>query len=461
MNIKKKIKQYYKENIHCDLTFEEVKQGLEFAPVSNKTYNYGGLFMKRKLVFTLSTCFILLFIVGIIIISLGGKKPVESENIHLVQLNVNPSIQFTVDDENNVLSVYGVNDEGKMIINGEVFVGKTIDEAVELVIKLETEYGYLITGNIEAAENQIMLSVSSDIEDVTNSIKEKVNLAINKACEKYDINKVVEIAEGYTLEVLKTTALKLDPTLTEEKVNSMNYQQLLLVVENYHLEVFDYASVKLEELYQEIKLRKIEFVKTEAANTFIQKVDTTYQTIKDQYLNLYNQIEKYVNTISSKLTESYSTYFLNPESDYQKALLELETKKAELAVLEQKYANGELSKLDELAYPVTKVTLESACEALKTALEFTESTAKTFIDVVTGSLNTLVTELQQVNEQLPTEIKTSMEKTMMEVETRLNETKDQLMTDFETEYAALIQQVKLNVENRKAEIKNILAGTPT
>ena len=311
MSIKKKVRDYYNENIQCENRFDELREKLDLKPAVKKEFNYGGLFMKRKLLFGGSLCLVLLLVVGIVIAGLGGKKPTESDNVHLVELNVNPSIQFTVDEENKVLSVYGANDEGKMLINGEVFVGKDLDEAIELVIKLETEYGYLISGNVEATENTITVSVSSDIEDVVKGIKEDVNAAINAACEKYDVKKVIETANGHTLETLRALAMELDPTLTEEQVSKMGYQELLLVVENYHLEVVDYASVKLEELYQKIKNQKIEFAKTEAANEFIQKADSTYQEIKDKYLNLYNQIEQYVTTINTKLTEAYNEYFLD------------------------------------------------------------------------------------------------------------------------------------------------------
>ena len=96
----------------------------------------------------------------------------------------------------------------------------------------------------------------------------------------------------------------------------------------------------------------------------------------------------------------------------------------------------------------------------KLLLESTETLAQTAISAVSASLNGLVDSLKQLNEQLPTEIKTSMEAAMVEIENGLNENKDQLMSDFEAEYSEIIQQVKVSVENRKAEIKNILAGTP-
>ncbi len=460
MSIKKKVRNYYNENIQCENRFEELREQLDLKPASKTEYNYGGLFMKRKMLFAGSMCLVLLLIVGIVIIGLGGKKPIEDDNVHLIELNVNPSIQFTVDDENKVLSVYGANDEGKMLINGEVFVGKDLDEAIELVIKLETEYGYLISGNIEASENTITVSVSSDIDAVVNGIKEDVNAAVSAACEKYNVKKVIETANGHTLESLRTLALELDPTLTEEQVSEMGYQELLLVVENYHLEVVEYASVKLEELYQKIKNQKIEFAKTEAANEFIQKVDNSYRTIKEQYLNLYNQIEEYVNTINTRLSEAYNDYFLNPESDYQKALTDLEALKAEIAAIDQKLSSEETNELDKLLLKGQKQTLEVSYSSAKLILESAETFAETAINAVSTSLNAVVANLQQLNEQLPTEIRTSMEEAMVKVENDLNANKDQLMNDFEAEYSDIIQQVKTCVENRKAEIKNVLAGTP-
>ena len=457
MGIKRKVRNYYNENIQCDNRFDELKEKLDLHPTTKNEVNLGSIFTRHKIAFAGSLCLILLFVFGIIIAGFNKEQPFDEKNVHLVELNVNPSIQFTVDDDNQVLSVYGANDEGKMLINGEVFVGKNLTEAIELVIKLETEYGYLISGNIEATENTITVTVSSDIDEVVLGIKEDVNVAINSACEKYNVNKVIETVDGYTLEGLRALALELDPTLTEEQVNTMNYQELLLVVENYHLEVIDYASVKLEELYQKIKNQKIEFSTTKAANEFIQKVDNSYQEIKDKYLNLYSQIEQYVLTINKKLTDSYNENFLDPNSDYQKALSELELLKAKISLLEQQYAKEEINKVE---YTIKKQLYEGSYVTTKALLESKESIAQATINTVTSSLNILVEKLKDLNEQLPEEIKTPMEEAMVKAENDLNQHKDQLMTDFETEYATIIQKVKESVESRKVEIKNILAGTP-
>ena len=103
MSIKKKVRDYYNENIQCENRFDELREKLDLKPAVKKEFNYGGLFMKRKLLFGGSLCLVLLLVVGIVIAGLGGKKPTESDNVHLVELNVNPSIQFTVDEENKVL----------------------------------------------------------------------------------------------------------------------------------------------------------------------------------------------------------------------------------------------------------------------------------------------------------------------------------------------------------------------
>lgn len=66
----------------------------------------------------------------------------------IVQVDVNPSIEMVVDEKNQVLSVRGLNDEGKMVLEGEAFIGKNVDDVVGEIIRIETELGYLVVGKM-------------------------------------------------------------------------------------------------------------------------------------------------------------------------------------------------------------------------------------------------------------------------------------------------------------------------
>ena len=59
-----------------------------------------------------------------------------------VTVDINPSVEFIVDDQNKVVSVTALNDDGSILIAGEAFVGKTPEEAVEMMVSLATETGW-------------------------------------------------------------------------------------------------------------------------------------------------------------------------------------------------------------------------------------------------------------------------------------------------------------------------------
>ena len=80
----------------------------------------------------------------------GNNTPdnTDSSKLAMVKMNLNPSISFVVDGDNKVVSVTGENNEGKMIIAGEEIVGKDLAEAIEIILTIENETGYLVSGNV-------------------------------------------------------------------------------------------------------------------------------------------------------------------------------------------------------------------------------------------------------------------------------------------------------------------------
>ena len=115
--------------------------------------------MKRKIVCLLLSVIMLLS--SMVFVSCGSTEP-EEGMITRMTVDINPSVEFMIDDENKVVSVTALNDDGSILIVGEAFVGKTAEEAVELMISLATETGYLVKGNAQASENTVKISVSGD-----------------------------------------------------------------------------------------------------------------------------------------------------------------------------------------------------------------------------------------------------------------------------------------------------------
>lgn len=66
---------------------------------------------------TCCLCVALIAVVGLVV----GNSISKNNKAYnaIVQVDVNPSIEMVVDEKNQVLSVRGLNDEGKMVLEGE------------------------------------------------------------------------------------------------------------------------------------------------------------------------------------------------------------------------------------------------------------------------------------------------------------------------------------------------------
>ena len=85
--------------------------------------------MKSKLL-ALTLCLCLL--IGTVLpLASCQKSPAPQQGTYTrVTVDINPSVEFMVDDENKVVSVTALNDDGSILIAGEAFVGKTPEEAI-------------------------------------------------------------------------------------------------------------------------------------------------------------------------------------------------------------------------------------------------------------------------------------------------------------------------------------------
>ena len=99
----------------------------------------------------------------------------EAKVQSFVSLDINPEINFTVDSNNKVISVYGANEDGKVLIYGEAsLVGKDVEDAVEQVVQLAIDYGYLDENN-----SVVGTSVSANVD--SDKLLAKINAVVEAA----------------------------------------------------------------------------------------------------------------------------------------------------------------------------------------------------------------------------------------------------------------------------------------
>lgn len=428
-----------------DELYERVKKELNMKE-KQKQYLVNKPYKRWVPILATSFCILLAIVIGVI--ALNNKKVNAKEYNAIVQVDVNPSIQMVVDEENKVLSITGLNDEGKMIIYGEAIVGKNLDEALEIIVKIETDLGYLVEGS---DDNKVTLTISANTEEITNKIEEFSRNTLNKVLEETGVIATIETAKGYAEEELKLLAKELDPTLTEEEINNFNYNDYVHVVQLYHLEVADLASVKLEEMYNEFKNYQISITEKEAVKNAVNYLEIKYQGL----IHTYNLAYDALNNAYTSMQDGYYSQFIDSTSEYQKAWLELAELKQ--AYLDQRVVVANLTEeeTDEKIFQeVQKLeSLKREYEAKLAILESIEKASSTVYETLVLVFETSLETMKKIEEQLPDSIQTITFEALIDTENKLNEFKQEVCDTFEAKYQEAIDNAKETLQARKEALR--------
>lgn len=443
--VKNTIRAYITNNLEHNDQFNSISSRLNLHKAQKKEkYNY----MKISKVLKLAVPIFLVIAVAVIIgVSLNNPH-VENpkEPVAVVQMDVNPSISLVVGENNTVLSVYGENDEGKMIISDEEIVGMKLNVAIENIVKIEVETGYLVKGDA-AEENKITISIEAETNDIANAIKTTVETKIQTICDELKIEEKLEVIKNDSKELLVKRALELDPTLSEEEASEMTSKQLIAYIKGCQLERINIPTQEIEELYNRVKLQKIQLVEKEETKEMIDKLDATYQTIKSGYQSLYQALLD----AQTALNDGYVKIFIDENSEYCKAVKNYQTMKQEILKLENEIASMEDSilkaaKIQSLS--VKNLALDTAYLAITTAKE----AANLVVTGLSSAIDLALNNLDDYINQLPSEIKTSITSSLTNLEQKINEAKDNAFTEFENNYKTEIEAAYNQAKNYKQNL---------
>ena len=177
--VKNKITAYINENLKHEDQFDSIKNKLNLQKNNYRESNY---FMKSSRVLKIALPVLLLVVALVIgVASIGNPIGMTVEEATaVVQMDVNPSISLVISSEEKVISVYGENDEGKMIISNEEIIGLELSEAIKKIITIESETGYLVKGNVSVEDNNISISIEAKEDEIAQKVQMEISSTINK-----------------------------------------------------------------------------------------------------------------------------------------------------------------------------------------------------------------------------------------------------------------------------------------
>ena len=380
---------------------------------------------------------------GVLLTGCGGS---EKDAAARMQVDINPSVEFILDADNKVLSVTALNDDGSLIIAGEAFVGKTAEEAVEMMVSISTDAGYLVEGELTAERDAITISITGD-DAAAQELYEEVKAEIDGFLEESGIYAVVERGEELKLEALRELVMKADPSVTEEEVAKMNEEQLINALKISRIETAQLITEELREAYNVAKEYDLRFAERQATKDVIDGLGSAYES----FLNLYSKaLDSYQETIAAVEQARYDN-FVDVGSQYQKALAEVREQKDRVLAQRKEVA--------QLSEGPAKEAAEAALDAEEAALMFKEdalniagSAANAAFDLVLGAMKTAENVLIELEKTFPEEIKTALTESAQKTQDAMNEAKDKAFAKFEEAHKEDIENALAELEARKQEL---------
>ncbi len=195
----------------------------------------GSVLLGLTLLFTLVAC-------------ADTEEAAAAEDFVYVSVDINPSIEFIVDENDIVVSYSYNNEDAKMLCIDEDFIGWNIEDAIEQFIILATEAGFI---DVEAIDNVVLFSVlgGEKNDGLVTMLRARIRARVGLFLAMNHITGEV-ISDDYTLEDLLAQAedlgitpakLKLilyaqtiDEELTLEDAVDMAVKDLLAIIKEAH-----------------------------------------------------------------------------------------------------------------------------------------------------------------------------------------------------------------------------------
>ena len=312
-----------------------------------------------------------------------GCKNNDKDQTKVMNMSINPEVEFILDKDNKVVSVSAKNDEGNYIIAKATFEGMTAEEAAKLFVKVSNENGFV------AEVGDLKVEISGDqAQKLFDSVKSNVEVYLGE--EGLNVSVTLEKIDRAELESLLKDCMQ---ELESGEISNLTDEQIIAKIKEMRDQTKDLNTEKLKDMYYEFRAQAIEKAQFEGY------VEALKNLISNEAKKL--QIETYYYELTQKLATMQKTFvdeFLAANSDYQQKMQEFIAAKQELLqarvdeanelVLAQKQAAVQLA---ETALKAAETAAETAIGTVKTTFATVKATLKSAIDQVVNNLPETIT----------------------------------------------------------------------
>ena len=369
-----------------------------------------------------------------------GGGGTETKEQKVMNLSLNPEVEFVLDENDKVVSVNALNEEGNLIISAEVFTGKTAEEAAKLFVEVSKETGFLVSGKVNAGENELEISLSGDTK-AAEALYNDVKAGVEEYLTSANVTATIEQAAAISEEQLEALVAECAPYLETAKIQAMEHKELVSTLVESRKETAEFYSQELKNAYYEAKSFAMEQAELQAVKAKAE-LNVIAAGMFDAAYNIYTGV---VETIES----TRMTMLVNENSPYQLALKAFREAKTDylnyrnyVASLEETEVTTAIS--DQLvSYQTivdsTETALLQAGQNANQALDTAKVQVKTAYDSVVASIGEYSAKVSQY---------------ATDIATKQQEAQTAFFTSFEEDYAAAITAAKTNWDSMKTQLEN-------
>ena len=380
------------------------------------------------------------------LVSCGSKPPKDTYT--RLTVDINPGVEFMIDDENKVMAVTAMNDDASILLSGEVLVGKTPEEATKTLVTLAANTGFL--SDADGNPKTVKISLSGESR-YAKKLYESVEKQANGVLEDLGVTSRVEKVMSLDTEALRALAAKTS-LYSSEELEEMNEKQLYHVLAAGRVETALLVTEELREAYYNAKRHEIAFAERQAVANIIDGMGGLYNVVHAAYNTALTAYSKAIQALDEF---RYNT-FVAASSAYQQKLAELRAAKVDM--LQERMNLSELDPNSE-EYAETEKRLsfkESVYNAALTAFETVGTAANTALEALVAALSKCESALVELEEKFSDNIKDELKKNVKQLEDTLNAKKDAFFANFEAAHAADIQATEEALKAQKARLVAVI-----
>lgn len=119
-------------------------------------------------------------------------------NLTIVTVDINPSLELTIDEDDNIVNARAINSDGIGLLSGLTLAGQKFENAINNILDKATEQGYINANLHNAYANAVMFTVKNDNDNkAKNRHKQEMQNTLNSylTTNNIDCNVVYEELE--------------------------------------------------------------------------------------------------------------------------------------------------------------------------------------------------------------------------------------------------------------------------